>query len=89
MLWRLFRSTVKGIDQVSADEFDSALQIKRVGPSKLTQALFLVNPNDFLPYDDRILSLGVSDALPGKETWENYRNEIKKVRGMFSRMHAL
>ena len=40
-------------------------------------------PNDFLPYDDRILSLGVSDALPGKETWENYRNEIKKVREMF------
>ena len=83
LLWRLFRSTVKGIDQVSADEFDSALQIKRVGPKKLTQALFLVNPNDFLPYDDRILSLGVSDALLGKETWENYRNEIKKVRDMF------
>ena len=83
LLWRLFRSTVKGIDQVSADEFDSALQIKRVGPKKLTQALFLVNPNDFLPYDDSILSLEVSDALPRKETWENYRNEIKKVRDMF------
>ncbi len=83
LLWRLFRSTVKGIDQVSADEFDSALQIKRVGLPKLTQALFLLNPNDFLPYDNRILSLGVSDALRGKETWKNYRNEIKKVRDAF------
>ena len=68
---------------MSADDFDSALQIKKVAPPKLTQALFLVNPNDFLPYDDRILSLRVSDALPRKEIWENYRNEIKKVRDMF------
>ena len=84
LLWRLFRSTVNGIDQVSADEFDSALQIKQVGSKKLTQALFLVNPDDFLPYDDRILSLGVGDALLGKEmNWEIYRNEIKKVRDLF------
>ena len=90
LLWRLFRSTVTGIDQVSADEFDLALRIKQVGVKKLTQALFLVNPDDFLPYDDKILSLRVGDASLGKEmNWEVYRNEIKTVRDMFPGMHAL
>ena len=84
LLWRLFRSTVAGIDQVSADDFDLALQIKQVAIIKLTQALFLVNPEDFLPYDDKTLSLGVVDASLGRGMrWDTYRNEIKKVREMF------
>ena len=84
LLWRLFRSTVKGIDHVSADEFDSALQIGQVGGAKLTQAMFLINPNDFLPYDDTIFSLGLGNAsLRKKVNWEGYRNEIKTVRDKF------
>ena len=84
LLWTLFRSAVEGIDRVSADDFDMALQIRQVGVKKLTQAVSLVNPYDFLPYDDKILSLGVGDASLGKEmNLETYRNEVTKIHNMF------
>ena len=41
------------------DEFEAALSIKRVGLTKLTQALFLINPERFLPIDNRIMWLPV------------------------------
>ncbi|MDE0037295.1 MAG: AAA family ATPase [Gammaproteobacteria bacterium] len=42
LLWRLFRSAVKGIDAVSDEDFMLAQEISGVAIKKLTQALFLI-----------------------------------------------
>ena len=84
LLWRLFRNAVSGIDEVSGDDFSAALNIKQVAVKKLTQALFLINADHFLPYDDTLASIGIVEEASGKEMrWETYRNSVKKVRQMF------
>ena len=54
LLWNLFREAVRGIGTVTPDPFERALEIRGVATRKLTQALFLVNPEDFLPFDDKV-----------------------------------
>lgn len=84
VLWKLFRCAVKGVDSVAAEDFMEAQEIGHVAVTKLTQALFLVNAEDFLPYDDAIRSLGIIDPSHGKKvTWETYRNDLEKIRDAF------
>ena len=47
LLWRIFRGAVSGFDAVEGDDFEEALKIRNIATRKLTQALFLVNPNEF------------------------------------------
>ena len=50
LLWKLFRQTVEDKPQIDAT-FGKALEIKFVAVKKLTHALFLSNPNCFVPTD--------------------------------------
>lgn len=50
-LWRLFLQAVKEEPIIDGLLFDQALGIKGVGMAALTQTLFLINPNYFLPAD--------------------------------------
>ena len=50
LLWKLFRQTVEDKPQIDAT-FGKALEIKYVAVTKLTHALFLINPNCFVPTD--------------------------------------
>ena len=52
LLWKLFRQTVEGA--IVPDDFDQALKINDVEISNLTQTMFLINPNKYLPIDDRV-----------------------------------
>ena len=82
LLWRFFRYAAEGVDAVRAQVFDDALSIGNVGMSKLTQALFLVNGREFLPYDKSTRPL-----LPGKAPdaldWTRYRAAIGELRAAF------
>ena len=82
LLWRLFRRAVLGVESVEAQDFDGALEIGQVAIRKLTQALFLINPSAFLPYDDWTRSLGVSN-LSGNIKWMQYQEELQKFRDAF------
>ena len=85
LLWSLFRSAVSGVEAVDESVFDGALAIGRVGVAKLTQTLFLVNPEAFLPFDDTgPLSLGIF-ALdsPKNVKWSRYREELRRIREAF------
>ena len=56
-LWRLFRDAAgsgTGNDKNIARNFDEVLDIKMVRVSKLTQTLYLIDPERFLPFDKRI-----------------------------------
>ena len=56
LLWRLFRQAVRG-DKINEQDFLDALEIKNVAVTKLTQALFLINPNHFFPIDEKFAKL--------------------------------
>ena len=89
LIWKLFREAVRGIESVESDHFEGALEVGNVATRKLTQALFLVNPEEFLPFDERAkpLDLFDSDALPkGWEKdirWKHYREWLVEVRTSF------
>lgn len=84
VLWDLFRNAVSGVESMDAGHFDSALEIKSVAISKLTQVLFLINPKEFLPFDKKMLSLGISTLKkPEKIEWLRYRDELCRIRAAF------
>ena len=82
LLWHLFRDAVLGPESVQAQDFDSALRIPRVAIAKLTQALFLINPSAFLPFDRTGRSLGIS-SQQRVENWTQYQEELQKFRYAF------
>ena len=84
LLWDLFWSAVQGVESISASDFDKSLEIPRVGISKLTHVLFLVNPDEFLPFDERVLSLGIAESRKPEEIqWDRYREELRRIRNAF------
>ena len=82
LMWRLFRSARQGLDNVKESDFNGALQVKGVKRSKLTQALFLINPSEFAPYDKTMVPL-----LPGIEPepfqFNKYRQVLAELRNIF------
>ena len=80
LLWKLFRDAVSGLESVSAEDFEGALDINNVSTRNLTQVLFLLNPYDFLPIDDQATSLGFFDSIPKPISWEEYVRRIDLVR---------
>ena len=65
LLWRLFRQVVQDAPTIKEEDFQKVLEIQNVGVAKLTQTLFLINPNYFLPIDDIIFHLSEALSLPG------------------------
>jgi len=84
LLWRLFRQAVNGVDSITDDDFDAALSIRQVGIPKLTQALFLINPHQFLPLDNSLHPLKVT-KWPNNPRWAEYRTALSKFRQSFPR----
>ena len=62
-----------------------ALKIPRVALSKLTQTLFLVNPKEFLSFDNTgVLPLEISTLKkPVEIEWSHYREELDRIRDAF------
>ena len=85
LLWKLFRQAVSGVQSIKASDFEGALKIPRVALSKLTQALFLVNPEEFLSFDKTgVLPLGLSTLTsPVDIEWLRYREELRQIREAF------
>lgn len=84
LLRDLFRCAVDGINAVEPQYFEDALDIPQVGESKLTQALFLINAKEFLPYDNATGSLGIDErAQGGKLSWEMYRSAVRQIQEAF------
>lgn len=80
LLWSLFRSSVNGIDTIEPELFENSLKIGRVGIKKLTQALFLANPTDFLPIDDQTKVLDQFPSNQSELSWKDYEDNIQRAR---------
>ena len=70
LLWKLFRQAVNSSSMIPAD-FTSVLDIKGVGVSSLTQALYLIDSTRFCPIDQSI------DLVFGDGSHRKIENEIK------------
>ena len=90
LFWEMF-DRARGQDGTSygvdiADTFTRTLQIKGVGVPKLTQVLFLINPRAFLPFDAAAvlpLGIGTLKTNPATMSWDEYVDEMGKVRAAF------
>ena len=83
LLRNLFGNAVRGTESIVAEEFDAALQIKFVKITKLSHALFLIRPDEFLPYDS-IVSLGVAEpTTPVNVDWAAYAVELRRCLDAF------
>jgi len=86
---RAFDGTVP--DTVDADTFAKVLQLTDVAVAKLTQTLFLINPQAFLPFDKKaVLPLGIGGFAkpPAKMSWDEYVDEMRTIRGAFPGCHG-
>ena len=83
LLWRLFRDSLAGFGSVKPAEFEEALALPKVATRKLTQALFLVNPDEFLPIDEQTGSLGFFKSVPKSIGLEEYGGVIRKMMAAF------
>ena len=92
LLWRLFRQAVKNDPEIDPDDFEKALKINGVRVARLTQTLFLINPEYFLTADETTFHLSEALGLP---TWpkiqkeiedggyEKYQSLLKKIKEVF------
>lgn len=55
-LWLLFNQVFKGVE-INNDNFLKVLSLKNVGVTKLTQAMFLINPKAYMPFDTQMNKL--------------------------------
>lgn len=93
LLWRLFRETVQDAATIDQDDFQKVLKITNVGVAKLTQTLFLINPEFYLPIDDTTFQLSALLGLPARSEidrglkkdggYGEYRSILKKLREAF------
>ena len=83
LLWRLFRDAVAGFETIKPDDFQQALNLRNVAITKLSQALFLVNPSEFLPFNNQTNSLGFFDTKSRVITLEKYASCIDRVQKGF------
>ena len=79
LVWRLFKQAAKESPQISSSDFDATLKIKNVKIKKLTQTLFMVNPNYFLPADDD------NGVLP----WPEFQKNVGNYEEYVDRMEAI
>ena len=82
LLWRLFRSFVGGPVSDDRGDFQQALAIGNVGVPKLTQTLFLVNAEAYIPLDESTRDLLPEPAVEVGD-WHAYRSALDEARNRF------
>ena len=83
LVWRLFRDAQAGFGNVRPDDFEGAVGLRKVATTKLTQVLFLVNPEEFLPIDEHTKSLGFFASVPKRIELAEYKSLVERVREAF------
>ena len=87
LLWRLFNQAEERVPTIDQDDFQNVLEIQNVGVAKLTQTLFLINPEYFLPIDDTTKAIPALQSDIKKRIrdggYGEYRRALDTVKGMF------
>ncbi len=89
-LWNLFKQVYNGIT-ILDDDFKNVLSLKNVGFTKLSQAMFLINPKLYIPFDTQMNSLPLPELSDLKQVVsgfaqrgiEFYFEAIEKLKSAF------
>ena len=79
-LWKLFKQIMNG--KVDASLFDSTLDIPGTGFTKLTQSLFYVKPENYLPIDSQTKPWLKANNIEIPDNWEAYQSTLNQVRAI-------
>jgi hypothetical protein len=90
-IWSLFKAAHKN-ENINPDDFANVLKLKNVKTTKLTQVLFLINPEKFIPFDTQMNSLPVPDLADLKQVVSKidqvgisiYLEAIEKLKSSFA-----
>lgn len=82
LLWKLFRDARRGLENVRDEDFNRVLRIPAVARNKLTQALFLINPKELMPYDNTMEPL-FPEEKSGTFELRKYRRVLNDARATF------
>ena len=85
LLWRLFRQVVRDAPTVDEEDFQKVLEIKNVGVAKLTQTLFLINPEYYLPIDDTTKAIPALQSDIKKKIRDGGYEECRRAFDMLKR----
>ncbi|MBF0301636.1 MAG: hypothetical protein HQK73_01220, partial [Desulfamplus sp.] len=79
-LWDFFKKAIT--DNISDSDFEDVLKIACVGKTKLTEALFYINPEKFLPIDGPTIPYikQVLEIDPKFNTYTQYIDILEKIR---------
>lgn len=78
LLWNLYKMAIN--KEVSNQVFKKALDIKKVGTSKLTQSLFYLDPFTYLPINAQTIPYLEKWDIPYEfDSWEGYQSILKQV----------
>jgi len=89
-VWKLFLSVFTD-STVDNSDFKAVLSLKNVGMVKLSQVMFLVNPESYIPFDTRMNSLPIPELEDLKSTViqidtqgiSAYRHAVKQLQSAF------
>ena len=81
-IWNVLRDAVKGIEHVTSIDFNKILNIRSIKVGKLSQVLFLINPNDFLPCDRHVKLPGLAESSEVLD-FEKYKEYLIKALAKF------
>ena len=88
-LWKLFGQAVKDKPDVKTEAFHEALNIPNVGVVKLTQCLFLINPQSFIPIDNCFPNFAsMKGQIEGQNGWNVCLQAIERTKQNFPRCHT-
>jgi DNA polymerase III delta prime subunit len=89
-IWNLFGTLQRG-EAMDAEIFQTVLSLKNVGVIKLTQVIFLVDPENYIPFEKQMNSLPIPDlsnlevntALISSVGLSAYMDAIDKLKHWF------
>lgn len=89
-LWNLFNKVLSG-SAIDGTDFRNVLSLKNVGFTKLSQAMFLINPKRYIPFDTQMNSLPVPELADLRQVISKidqqglsvYIQAIEKIRNAF------
>ncbi|MFC0514690.1 McrB family protein [Mucilaginibacter angelicae] len=86
-IWKLF-SVIRRQEEIDATVFNNVLNLKNVAVVKLTQVIFLVDPQHYIPLDTRMNSLPVPDLVNLKATVAKISTEgVSAYRSAIDLLH--
>lgn len=79
-LWSFFKNANKG--EITNEMLSDILKIKNTGRVKITEGLFYINPEKYLPINSQTIPYldKVYGINPNFETWSEYENILQKTQ---------